>query len=151
MRISDWSSDVCSSDLPLDHLTRKAAHIGEIEAGRKCELLVPAERKHLFLLPLDIGGVARVADQALGHVWRDTAKLRRKRGERLPRHLRKAEPFEQRARDPVLPHLQSGAEQLRRSQLRIQHRPAVRMCRLSTGEGLSTFADRKSTRLNSSH
>src|SRR3546814_2065156 len=95
MRISDWSSDVCSSDLPLDHLTRKAAHIGEIEAGRKCELLVPAERKHLFLLPLDIGGVARVADQALGHVWRDTAKLRRKRGERLPRHLRKAEPFEQ--------------------------------------------------------
>src|SRR3546814_14969804 len=100
MRISDWSSDVCSSDLqPLDHLTRKAAHIGEIEAGRKCELLVPAERKHLFLLPLDIGGVARVADQALGHVWRDTAKLRRKRGERLPRHLRKAEPFEQRARD----------------------------------------------------
>src|SRR3546814_5163081 len=82
MRISDWSADVCSSD-------------------RKCELLAPAERKHLFLLPLDIGGVARVADQALGHVWRDTAKLRRKRGERLPRHLRKAEPFEQRARDPV--------------------------------------------------
>src|SRR3546814_3445713 len=75
-------------------------------------------------------------------VWRDTAKLRRKRGERLPRHLRKAEPFEQRARDPVLPHLQSGAEQLRRSQLRIQHRPAVRMCRLSTGEGLSTFERR---------
>src|SRR3546814_11470044 len=99
MRISDWSSDVCSSDLqPLDHLTRKAAHIGEIEAGRKCELLVPAERKHLFLLPLDIGGVARVADQALGHVWRDTAKLRRKRGERLPRHLRTARPSNKRPR-----------------------------------------------------
>src|SRR3546814_17080862 len=93
------------------------------------DALPSSERKHLFLLPRDIGGVARVADQALGHVWRDTAKLRRKRGERLPRHLRKAEPFEQRARDPVLPHLQSGAEQLRRSQLRIQHPPAVRMCR----------------------
>src|SRR3546814_13100707 len=124
MRISDWSSDVCSSDLqPLDHLTRKAAHIGEIEASRKCELLIPAERKQLLLLPLDIGGVARVADQALGHVWRDTAKLRRTRGERLPRHLRTAEPFEQRARAPALPPLHSGPPHLPRSPLHIQHTP----------------------------
>src|SRR3546814_6443712 len=28
MRISDWSSDVCSSDLPVDHLTHKCFRRG---------------------------------------------------------------------------------------------------------------------------
>src|SRR3546814_16770970 len=43
MRISDWSSDVCSSDLPLrDHLQRGAARGGRRAAARAPGLL-PAD------------------------------------------------------------------------------------------------------------
>src|SRR3546814_3503460 len=32
MRISDWSSDVCSSDLEAEHIDARIAHVTEIEA-----------------------------------------------------------------------------------------------------------------------
>src|SRR3546814_17322395 len=79
---------------PLDHLTRKAAHIGEIAAGRKCDLLVPAESKHLFLLPLCIGGVAPVTPHPPHPVCRDTAKTRRTRGPHLPQPYPTAQPLQ---------------------------------------------------------
>src|SRR3546814_11306930 len=44
MRISDWSSDVCSSDLPVPHLLRlrRALDIGEIIAVEDLEGLIAA-------------------------------------------------------------------------------------------------------------
>src|SRR3546814_10356165 len=40
MRISDWSSDVCSSDLLDNGLVRRAArHVGDVDLGEESEIL----------------------------------------------------------------------------------------------------------------
>src|SRR3546814_10601747 len=58
MRISDWSSDVCSSDLPS---FRRSLALGNVAKGRSTE--------QVGLLPdaLHRGNVARFADAMAGH------------------------------------------------------------------------------------
>src|SRR3546814_3354035 len=60
MRISDWSSDVCSSDLPLDE------GVGaEIERGRAAEHLVVLGDDRLGHADeaIDVGGVVLAVDR----------------------------------------------------------------------------------------
>src|SRR3546814_15030598 len=65
MRISDWSSDVCSSDLPFLQLAlpsfRRSLALGNVAKGRSTE--------QVGLLPdaLHRGNVARFADAMAGH------------------------------------------------------------------------------------
>src|SRR3546814_4533824 len=56
MRISDWSSDGCSSDLVLDALARKGAD----QSALVCEVVASVMKLHAVAMPRqrDIGGVA---------------------------------------------------------------------------------------------
>src|SRR3546814_18391017 len=61
MRISDWSSDVCSSDLPVEHLShaqlrnRLAAHRLAHRAQRRGELFDRVIGGHILRLEMDFG------------------------------------------------------------------------------------------------
>src|SRR3546814_1406908 len=50
MRISDWSSDVCSSDLQLARLGDELLHDLELRRGRRLGLDTPTLRKNRQLL-----------------------------------------------------------------------------------------------------
>src|SRR3546814_11099094 len=70
MRISDWSSDVCSSDLHLDRSQRRLAHRGGAfgcetrreEVGGRCEIVAGLDRPENDHGDLDAPGCKRLAD-----------------------------------------------------------------------------------------
>src|SRR3546814_9734918 len=47
MRISDWSSDVCSSDLQFDLEQVQRLDIGQAQADRRVELRIPLQQARL--------------------------------------------------------------------------------------------------------
>src|SRR3546814_1921112 len=82
MRISDWSSDVCSSDLVLQFIEFDRAKAGVVDVGRQRQRLVGGtdrasdETRHAGLFgnivrlgPGDMGGgMVHVDDQMLGAI-----------------------------------------------------------------------------------
>src|SRR3546814_4660902 len=70
MRISDWSSDVCSSDLELDRggdVTRTLAVIGRAADAPRVQQLAVVGRRGVFEQPLVLGEERPlVADEGLG-------------------------------------------------------------------------------------
>src|SRR3546814_19447211 len=69
MRISDWSSDVCSSDLFLAHLAELAIAASEIEDGGEVKRLVDAQRG--FISQHMLVWVPRWADDVVRHARTD--------------------------------------------------------------------------------
>src|SRR3546814_4764415 len=76
MRISDWSSDVCSSDLLLKHLVRHGERFleGRVRVGDQKEILVGNDDQRVdMLLQLGDAGVRRshtalaLEGEGLGH------------------------------------------------------------------------------------
>src|SRR3546814_10026431 len=49
MRISDWSSDVCSSDLSIHEMNAVRKHLSAVKGGRLAAAAAPA-RLHAFLI-----------------------------------------------------------------------------------------------------
>src|SRR3546814_12245730 len=75
MRISDWSSDVCSSDLIIEHEPLQYPHIGRLDR------LMRIERLRLF--GIERGGVG--ADQPHAHRTKPRDDIASDRGEiRVP-------------------------------------------------------------------
>src|SRR3546814_2786578 len=72
MRISDWSSDVCSSDLPV-------AQVGQVVAAGDAELgqgALDAVLEHLLQAVPGVGGAfARLVDAVLDHVAHGVAAV----------------------------------------------------------------------------
>src|SRR3546814_5992116 len=84
MRISDWSSDVCSSDL---HVSKTGQNAGEIAAG----LALDADRHDDVVEVLDLGAVAEIFQrlvhlQPVGHLVDGDAELGAHGVAHLPRH-----------------------------------------------------------------
>src|SRR3546814_19858703 len=73
MRISDWSSDVCSSDLDAEHLANLAgpfdAHLRLLELRLGVEI---GNRGNVFRIVGPLPAVS-VAERVLRELWRDTA------------------------------------------------------------------------------
>src|SRR3546814_9432687 len=73
MRISDWSSDVCSSDLDAEHLANLAgpfdAHLRLLELRLGVEI---GNRGNVFRIVGPLAAVS-VAERVLRELWRDTA------------------------------------------------------------------------------
>src|SRR3546814_19668924 len=69
MRISDWSSDVCSSDLQLDALERFVAH------SAAAAPIVPGDRYH-FDYPRLLADLARVRTGIQSHLTPSRAQPR---------------------------------------------------------------------------
>src|SRR3546814_7872800 len=122
MRISDWSSDVCSSDLALRDLRRDPA------AGRA-----------------DRGTAHRLG---LAHSLRDRRAARARRLSAPPRPRRNAVVRESGGHPPALDREAAVARASAREHPR---RPAVGRRRDRRLYLHQLYADRKSTRLNSSH
>src|SRR3546814_6049672 len=67
MRISDWSSDVCSSDLNRDCTTGERAAHTEVGAARRHRSVVEAQRQIPFTRPAEDAGVDRLSVGVAGH------------------------------------------------------------------------------------
>src|SRR3546814_10215504 len=88
MRISDWSSDVCSSDLAEDH--RDAQHLPHVDRGREDGV---GELRIGLAEEFDEEARAAIADEEdAGELARIVARLRPPEEE--PEHRQQDEPFE---------------------------------------------------------
>src|SRR3546814_4691398 len=141
MRISDWSSDVCSSDLLGEVRAHGGAHV--LFAGLRDIWLKPAER--LILILLCLGGHEWTASTLVIHYagllhHRHLPALRLQAGE-LTRSNRAA-------LLPVVEPAVAGACEGWSGSVRWGSKPAQCLILVKPGP---IAGDRKSTRLNSSH